>query len=405
MKFAKKLTSNFAVVMLLAAILGFAAGMIVGEPIGVIKPLGTIFSRLLSMLVPLLVFFSISSAFANIGDAKKLGKWAGKVIGWFMITTIIGAVIGIIVGFIFRPGEGLSLPHATYEATEITADTFIEWLPSNALGCLAEGNTIQIVFLSLFVGLAAVFMKDGKEKEAVKTFLNSAQALVLQIVKGIMYYAPIGIFALMASSIADIRGALIVELSSFLACLTTGFIVHILLCYILLFAAVTRLNPFKFIKKLAPALITACSTCSSSATMPVTLNCMKDAGVDEEITSFGIPLGVTFNMDAQALEVPVEIMLGMFAVGITPNLSQLVMFVLLAIVFSIGCAGIPGSGIAIAVILCNTFGLPTEVVAWIAAVFFYIDVWGTTINVWGDAVSTAITARTEGLLDIEKFNS
>ena len=110
------------------------------------------------MLVPVLVFFSIASAFANIGDARKLSKWAGKIIGFFLVTTTIGCFLGIVVGLIFKPGQGISLPDATYEVTAISPDMFIEWLPENFLGCIATGNTIQIVFLSIFVGLATVFL-------------------------------------------------------------------------------------------------------------------------------------------------------------------------------------------------------------------------------------------------------
>ena len=333
----KKLFKNFAVLLLISAILGIIVGIAVGEKASVLSPFGTVFTRLLGMVVPVLVFFSISSSFANIGDAKKLTRWAGKVIGYFLLTTFIGTLIGIACGLIFKPGQGLTLPDAEYEVTTITAQMFIDWLPSNAVGCLAEGNTIQIVFLSIFVGL--------------------------------------------------------------------GFAVHIVLCYFGMIKFIAKLNPIKFTKKLFPALITAFTTTSSAGTMPVTLQCTKDIGVDDEVADFGIPLGVTFNMDSMAVEIPLYIMLGMYAVGTAPNVGQLILFALMGVAFSIGCAGVPGGGLAIAVILVNAFGLPVEVVGWIAAVFFYLDVTGTTMNIWGDAVCTAIVAKSEGLFDEEKFNA
>ena len=401
----KKLFKNFAVLLLISAILGIIVGIAVGEKASVLSPFGTVFTRLLGMVVPVLVFFSISSSFANIGDAKKLTRWAGKVIGYFLLTTFIGTLIGIACGLIFKPGQGLTLPDAEYEVTTITAQMFIDWLPSNAVGCLAEGNTIQIVFLSIFVGLATVFMPDGKSKKTLVNLLNAGQDLCLQIIKGIMYYAPIGIFALMAASISSLQGSFLGEMANFLIAVTLGFAVHIVLCYFGMIKFIAKLNPIKFTKKLFPALITAFTTTSSAGTMPVTLQCTKDIGVDDEVADFGIPLGVTFNMDSMAVEIPLYIMLGMYAVGTAPNVGQLILFALMGVAFSIGCAGVPGGGLAIAVILVNAFGLPVEVVGWIAAVFFYLDVTGTTMNIWGDAVCTAIVAKSEDLFDEEKFNA
>lgn len=401
----KKIFKNFAVLLLVSAVLGIIVGIIFGEKAAVLSPFGTVFTRLLGMTVPVLVFFSISSSFANIGDAKKLTRWAGKVIGFFLLTTFIGTIIGIICGLIFKPGQGLTLPDAEYEVTAITAQMFIDWLPSNAVGCLAEGNTIQIVFLSIFVGLATVFMPDGKSKEFLVNLLNAGQDLCLQIIKGIMYYAPIGIFALMAASISSLQGSFLGEMTNFLLAVTIGFAVHIAICYFGMIKFIAKLSPIKFTKKLFPALITAFSTTSSAGTMPVTLQCTKDIGVEDEVADFGIPLGVTFNMDSMAVEIPLYIMLGMYAVGTAPNVGQLILFALMGVAFSIGCAGVPGGGLAIAVILVNAFGLPVEVVGWIAAVFFYLDVTGTTMNIWGDAVCTTIVAKSEGLFDEDKFNA
>ena len=401
----KKIKFNFAKMLLIAAVLGIGAGYFIGEPISVILPLGTIFTRLLFMLVPGLVFFSIASSFANIADIRKLSQWAGKIIGWFIMTTVIGTVLGTIMGLIFKPGRGLKLPEASYEITKISAKNFIEWLPGNAFASFAEGNIIQIVFFAIFVGIAIVVMPTEKYKNALRNGLNAGQELFLTIIKYVMYYAPIGIFALMATSVATFKGSLLKEMSSFLAAYSIAFLLHIILVYFIMFWIITKLNPFTFVKKAMPALITAFATTSSAGTMPVTLECIKNMGVNDEIADFGVPLGVTFNMDSMALEIPLYIMLGFYAMGINPTFAQVVQFVLLGVLFSIGTAGVPGGGIAIAVILVNTFGLPVQIVGWIAAVFFYLDVTGTAINVWGDMVSVTIAAKKEGMLDIEKFNS
>ena len=251
--------------------------------------------------------------------------------------------------------------------------------------------------------MAVVFMPTGETKDRLTHFLSDGEELILQLVKGIMYYAPIGVAALMATSIGGLKGAFVSQMGSFLAAYSIAFVLQVVLCYFGLLAWVGKVNPFIFTRKMFPALITAFTTTSSAATLPVNLKCAKGMGVDAEMADFGLPLGVTFNMDSMAIEIPLYIMLGMYAVGAAPTIGQLFLFVLMGIAFSIGCAGVPGGGLAIAVILVNAFGLPTDVVAWIAAVFFYLDVTGTVMNIWGDVVCTTVVASNEGKLDREKF--
>lgn len=396
---------NFSLCLFSSVVIGVALAFLLGEQVMVLKPLGTLFTRLLIMVVPVLVFFSIATSFANIGDAQRMKRWGGKIIGWFLISMLIATFIGIGTGLYFKPGLGIDLPAAEYKATEITAQMFIEWIPKNFVGCLAEGNTIQIVFLSIFVGIATVLMPESKSKTFLMDALNTGQDLVLQIVKGIMFYAPIGVAALIATSIGDLEGSFIAQMGSFLSAYTVAFILQVVIMYFILLYAVGKINPFRFTRKLFPALITAFTTTSSAATLPMNLRCVKEMGVDKEMAEFGLPLGVTFNMDSMGFEIPLYIMLGMYAVGAPPTVGELFLFVIMGVAFSIGCAGVPGGGIAIAVILVNAFGLPTDVVAWIAAVFFYLDITGTAMNIWGDAVCTAIVASREGMIDWDKMNA
>ncbi len=397
--------SHFALVLLGSVIIGIILGVALGDSASVLAPFGTIFTRLLGMLVPVLVLFSISSAFANISDARKLSRWGGKVIGWFVMTTVIASVLGIIVGLIWQPGAGLDISGAAEEAVAVSVDNFIEWLPESFVGCVADRTTIQIVFLAIFIGMAVISMKNEDNKASIRGFLNAGQDLILTIVQGVMYYAPIGIIGLTASSISSFKGSLVGAMTNFLIAYSVAFVAQILICYVLILSVVAKVNPITFTKKLLPAILTAATTTSSAGTMPVTLKCVKDMGVDDEVADFGIPLGVTFNMDSMGIEIPLYIMLGMYAVGNSPSIGQLVLFVILGIAFSVGCAGVPGGGIAIAIILVSAFGLPTQVVAWISAVFFYLDFTGTAMNIWGDAACSLMVAKTEGMLDEEKFNS
>ncbi len=400
----KKLFKNFSFLLLMSTVLGVLVGIILGDKAKFLAPFGTIFTRLLGMVIPGLVFFSIAQAFASIGNVRKLTAWAGKIIGWFLVTTTIGTLIGTVMGLIFKPGLGLTVPDANYEVTSINVDTFIDFLPVNVFETMSSGSTIQIVFLSIFVGVAVVVMKNEESKSRLTNFLNSGQELFLTLVKGIMYYAPIGIFSLMASSVSSLRGSLLKEMTSFLVAVSVGFVCHIVICYFIMPWVIAKVNPFKFIKKIFPALITAFSTTSSAGTMPLTMQCARDLGVDDEMVNFGVPLGVTFNMDSVAIQVPLEVMLGMFAAGLSPTLPQLMLCIVLGIALSIGCAGVPGGGLAICAILINALGLPVEVLTWVSAVFFFLDVTGTTINIWGDLVCTTIVAEKVGMFNREKFN-
>ena len=392
-KIIQWINSHFSLTLLVSVIIGVVLGIVLGDSASVLKPFGTIFTRLLVMMVPVLVLFSISSSFANIGDAKKLSRWGGKVILWFLFTTTIAIILGIICGEIFKPGVGASI--AGYEAVEavgVTVDDYIAWLPANFLGCIAEGNTVQIVFLAMFIGIAVVTMKDTDEtKSAVTRFLNHGMDLTLKIIQGIMYYAPIGIIGLTASGVSSMKNSFLETMGSFLIAFTIAWAAQIIICYFGMLSVIGKVNPFKFTKKMFPALITAFTTTSSSGTLPMTLKCTKDLGVDDEIADFGIPLGVTFNMDSMGILIPLYIFLGMGVIGQTPNVGDLFIMVVMGIAFSVGCAGVPGGGLAI--------------VGWIAACFFYIDAVSTPMNIWGDAVCSLIVAKGEGRFNIDKFNS
>ncbi|MCR4956717.1 MAG: dicarboxylate/amino acid:cation symporter [Lachnospiraceae bacterium] len=401
----KKIRDNFALTLLISVVVGLALGFLLGDKAQMLAPIGTVFTRLLKMMVPILVLFSIASAFANIADAKKLARFGGKTILWFLCTTTIASVIGIVMGLIFKPGMGMKISGEAVEAVSVSVDDYIAWLPENFVGCISEGNTVQIVFLAIFIGIAVVCMKNQTAKEHLKTFLNTGMELVLTLIQGIMYIAPLGVAALTATSVASMKGALVSSMGSFLAAYSIAFVLQVVVCYFGLLRVVGKVNPFRFTRKLLPALITAFTSTSSAATLPLTMQCVKDMGVNDEVADFGVPLGCTFNMDSMGLEIPLYIMLGMYAVGQNPSIGNLVMFVLFGIAFSVGCAGVPGGGLAIAVILINAFGLPTQVVAMFSAVFFYLDCTGTAMNIWGDAACSVIVARTEGQFDDAKFNA
>lgn len=257
------------------------------------------------------------------------------------------------------------------------------------------------------VGLSPIVRVPGTNpvKSAVTRFLNHGMDLTLKIIQGIMYYAPIGIIGLTASGVSSMKNSFLETMGSFLIAFTIAWAAQIIICYFGMLSVIGKVNPFKFTKKMFPALITAFTTTSSSGTLPMTLKCTKDLGVDDEIADFGIPLGVTFNMDSMGILILLYIFLGMGVIGQTPNVGDLFIMVVMGIAFSVGCAGVPGGGLAIAAILIDAFGLPTECVGWIAACFFYIDAVSTPMNIWGDAVCSLIVAKGEGRFNIDKFNS
>ena len=368
--------------------------------------LGDLFLNALKMMVLPLIASSIIVGVTNLGDMKSLGSLGFKAILYYTLTTGIAVILGLVVVNLMQPGvgaEGLTgeLPEH-FEKTKSFSfmDTLLGMIHPNLIQAAAEFKILPIIVASIVFGIAIVSLKErGK---VISDFMVAFNEVVMKIVLWIMVAAPVGIFGLIAYRLGITGGGgavvdLILQLGKYSACVVTGLLVHgvIVLPFLLFFLG--RRNPFTYFFHLAKALVTACATASSSATLPVTMECVeREAKVTNRTASVVLPLGATVNMDGTALYEAVAALFIAQTYGISLGFGEQITVVLTATLASIGAAGIPEAGLVTMILVLQSVGLPLEGIGMILAVDWILDRFRTTVNVWGDAVGSAIIDHSEG---------
>lgn len=385
-------------------------GFILGIVFGVAFPkyavsvawLGTLFIRLLKMLIVPLVFSSIVVGVASIGDPAKLGRVGLKTIIYYLTTTAFAVTLGLILGNIFKPGSGIPMKEAQIAAKEAPSlvQVILNLIPTNIVKAMAEGATLPIIVFAIFFGIAA--MLAGDKGRPVLEVLDSVAETMYKLTGIVMWYAPIGVFGLMAGVVGDKGLSVLLPYTKVIAGVYLGVILHALIVYSGALALIAKFSPVKFFAKAWEATFTAFVTRSSSATLPVTMKvAVEKLGVSESIASFVLPLGATINMDGTALYQGVAALFIAQAYGIHLTLSQQLMIVLTATLASIGTAGVPGAGLIMLTMVTSAVGLPIEGVALIAGIDVFLDMARTALNVTGDLTGAVVVAASEGELDRE----
>ena len=386
-----------------------------------IAPIGRLFLNLLKMIAVPLVLFSLVAGVASLDDSSKLGRIGGKSIALYLGTTAVAIAIGLVVVNLFGPGKGLSPQTrekllAAYgdAATQKVAsaaqvsivDQLVDIVPTNPFGALADAQMLQVVFFALMLGIALTRLSRRVEGTAhvVKVFQLLSDAIV-EMVQLIMKIAPLGVFAMLAAVVADLGkdpgslGELLSSLGGYMATVVIALLVHFLVVYSALLKLFTRVPWSRFAKAMIPAQLLAFSSSSSAATLPVTIRCVEQGvGVDEEVSSFVLPLGATINMDGTGLYQGVAAVFIANALGLTLDLGQQLMIVVTAALASIGTAAVPGVGIVMLVIVLKQVGLPEAGIGLILAVDRPLDMCRTVLNVTGDATVATVVASSEGLV-------
>lgn len=404
--------------ILIGFVLGIIVGAVVGDPIVVIKPLGDLLIRLLKMIVAPIILFSLVVGAASISPAK-LGKIGVKIIVYYLFTTAIAVLIGIGVAGLIQPGAGISLAGEAAQIQPKTPPSPVEVLlnivPTNPFAALTEGKVLQIIFFAIVLGIALTYLMNSKDERLRKigtTVFNVFDGLaeaVYKIVRGILEYMPIGVFALIGYVVAKYGPGVLGPLGVTVAALYIGLFIHIFLTYGGILAAF-KLNIMKFLKGAKEAMITAFVTRSSSGTLPVTMSVAeKYLGVKRSVFAFTLPLGATINMDGTAMYQAVATIFIANALGIHLTPTQHLLIVLTAVLASIGTAGVPGAGLIMLTMVLEGVGLPLTdpnvalAYSMIAGIDVILDMGRTMVNVTGDLVGTSIVAKTEGELDISKW--
>lgn len=375
---------------------------------GAFYMVGSGFMRLLQMLVVPLVFFSLSTGALSMGDTASLGKIGVKTVLFYLYTTALAVAIALGLSLIIKPGMGMDLSTVAQADVSIAdapsaKDTLLDIIPTNPIAALAEGNMLQIILFALLVGVICASMPE--KLATISRLLNEGNDLMMKMTTIVMKVAPFGVFALVARTFSQLGFETFGPMLKYMGAVIGGLGLHVVFTYIPLLVVFTRLNPFKFFKKILPVITFAFSSASSGATIPITLASMDDAGVPRKVSAFTIPLGATINMDGTAIMQGCAVIFMSYAYQIPLEFSDFLTVILTATLASVGTAAIPGVGLVTLSMVLVSVGLPVEGIAMIMGIDRILDMARTAVNVTGDAVVTLIAAKTEGLLDIDQYNS
>lgn len=384
--------------ILIAFVLAIIAGVIVGPGIEVVKPLGDLFLRLIKFIIVPLVLASLVVGVAGTGDVRRIGRMGGITIVYYLITTAIAVLIGLILANLFKPGSGLDLKlsEEAAEPAEVPGiiDTLLNIIPTNPIQSLVEANMLQIIFFALFLGIAIAIV--GDQAKPVYHFFDGLAEIMYKITHIIMKVAPIGIFGLIAPVVGQYGASVLLPLIKLILVVYAGCILHALIVYSSSVKFLANNSPLRFFKGILPASLVAFSTSSSSATLPITIqNTEEHLGVSKKVSSFVLPLGATINMDGTALYQGVCVLFIAQFVGMDLSFAQQLLIVLVATLASIGTAGVPGAGLIMLTMVITAVGLPLEALALVAGVDRILDMIRTSINVTGDASAAVVVQAFE----------
>lgn len=379
--------------VLIAAVLGGIVGFMVGPQISVIEPLGLIFIRLLKFIVGPLVFVSIAHALTSMSDFKRLGRVFGLFIAYWAIVGVIASSIGYIVAMIMKPGIGVELAQTEVAVTAASLkDIILSWIPQNAVEPFLELQMIQIIVIALLVGISIAILPSvaPKASEFLQNLLEAVLTLIYKMVDLILWYAPIGVFALIGNLLGTTGTAALQSVAKMVFTQWTAYACILLVLHPLVMLLVLKVTPFSYWRKMFPAMVTGFAIQSSSGTLPVTLSCARTLGVSEDSAEVILPIAATINMQAVAAEMPIYAVWAAQMYGVTLSPLQLIVAIVLGVFGAAACAGVPGGGIMIAAVTLQTLGLPLTPVGWIAGIYLFIDVLNTMTNITGDPLGVMV---------------
>ncbi|TMV94998.1 dicarboxylate/amino acid:cation symporter [Thioclava sp. BHET1] len=408
------LTTQIMLAMGLGIIVGVIFNMIGSEFInthivgGLFAMIGKMFVNALKMLVVPLVFFSLICGVTGIGDIRVLGRVGGKSFGLYMLTTAVAIAVAIVIASLIGPGKGFDM--AGIDTSGISGkqapsvwDVFAGIVPTNPVAAFANGEMLQIIFYTIILGIAVLML--GHESKGFVKAAEYMNEVMMKIVAIVMAFAPIGVFALIAKTFTEQGIDLFLPVLAYVLTLVFALLLHLFGTLMLFLKMFSGLNPITFMKKIRPAQVFAFSTASSNATIPVTLRCVTERmGAKNSVASFCVPFGATINMDGTAIMQGVATVFLANVYGIDLGLGGYLTVIAMAVLASIGTAGVPGVGLVMLTMVLSQVGLPIEGIALILGVDRLMDMIRTAVNITGDAVVTTIVAKTEGKLDLDVFN-
>ncbi len=413
--------------ILIAIILAFICGRLSGTELGVFgvsfyamyEFLGTLFLNALSMIIVPLIMSSIICGVANIGGGSDLGRLGGMTIGYYAMTSTLAILVGLLFVNLIAPGlidgspagdqlnlsmdrEALSSAVASVEGrggSDIAA-IFLRMIPTNVIAAAADGQMLGLIFFSLVFGYFMMQIPH-RQGEVLLDFWKGVSETMMRITMWVMRFAPFGVFGLVAATIAETGFAAFRPMLVFFMTVLLALAAHMFIVLPLLLKYLGRVSPMAHFRAMAPAILTAFSTSSSSATLPLTMECVeKRAGVSEKTTSFVLPLGATVNMDGTALYECVAAIFLAQAYGLELSFATQFSVVLIALLTSIGVAGIPAASLVAITVILTAVGLPVEAIGLLLVTDRILDMCRTAVNIFSDSCGAVIIAKRQGELGI-----
>ncbi|MCF7904681.1 MAG: dicarboxylate/amino acid:cation symporter [Candidatus Marinimicrobia bacterium] len=392
--------------------IGMAAGivyaLILGEAAMNVAPLGDMFMRLLKMVIVPLIFFSITSGVAGIGENRSLGRMGAKTFGYYLLTSMLAILIGLTLTNVIKPGVGVDIDTGAeaFDASQLNqpgslGDIFLRMIPANPIQAMAQGDVLAIIFFSIILGMAITALPE-KQYAVTRDLFDRFFQVMMKMTQGVILFLPFGVFGLIAKAVASTGFDLFRAVGWYMLTIASGLTLHIFLVLPLVFWFFTRINPLKHFKAIASAMATAFSTSSSGATLPVTMDCVENrAGVSNKVTSFVLPLGATINMDGTALYECAGVLFISQVLGFDLSITQQLLIVITAFLASVGAAAIPSAGLVMIFIVLDAVGLGDHpqaaiIVGTMLAVDRPLDMFRTVVNITSDSIGAVIIAKSEG---------
>ncbi|GGA87242.1 dicarboxylate/amino acid:cation symporter [Ornithinibacillus halotolerans] len=391
----------FVVKMTAGFLLGIIAGVVFRTDTEVLQPLGTLLIHLLSLIAIPVIFLTVVLA-VNQMNMMQLGQIGWKLILYYTITTSAAVLVGLGLAMAFNPGAHLTLPntHVEKPATPHFSDILLRIVPDNIFQAFSSGDVMAILFLAIIIGIAISSMKFSSDKKLeeyghlLEKVVSAINEMFYKVLKGVLAYTPIGVFAISAVAIGNQGWETLRSLFVFIAVFYLG----LLILWVIVYTGFIKLSGMSvryFLKQTREAYTTAFFTSSSIASLPIAINAAKKAGISEKTANFALPLGAVFNSDGGALRMGISIVFAANITNLQLSLSDLIIIVLIGTLLSIGTAGVPAAGLVTLSLVLTMFGLPLEIVVLIAGVDAIIGMGGTASNVMGDIVGAAVVDKSE----------
>lgn len=382
--------------MVTGMVLGILAGWFMGPDAAWFQPLGKFFLTCLKCIAMPLVIVNLIAGISNLDSPESFGRIGGRIIFYYITTSAVAMVVGMIIALTIKPGVNLPL-EGTYKGVvgelPTISSTLLALIPGNVFKAMMEGRFDQIVFVSAITGIALLLLPESPRKR-LATFFQDMSDLMGKVVSIVMILAPYGIFALIAVSVGKYGSKIFGTLAKYIGSVYLGILAMCCL-YALLVFLFTGIGPQEFYRKASRIMVTAFSTCSSTSSIPINMACAESLGTPKKVYSFTIPLGAQINKDGTCVCLTTVFIMTAQAIGVPVDLGLMIKVLILGLILTTGSGAVPSGMLVILAILLESLGFPLEIVGLVAGVHAFNDMGMTMINCLGDLAGTVIVGNAE----------